>query len=171
MRTPGNADLNNLIVDLMTYQAFVAGLTHIPDMMEGEGLTYQEALLRVLTETCDSELAFAAILDPPTGGLRVFASYPNPLPIALPTHLTAPFLQAVVKSGRYDIAADTSAAGKAIAPGIRCGFAVPYRHWGARCLVCVCNRDRDAYARPDLGVPYVSHEVKMCQGLLALRPI
>ena len=52
MTTPHNEDLSNLIVDLMTYQAFVAGLTHIPDMMANEGLTFQESLLRIITETC-----------------------------------------------------------------------------------------------------------------------
>ena len=171
MTTPHNEDLSNLIVDLMTYQAFVAGLTHIPDMMANEGLTFQESLLRIITETCDSEFAFAAIQDPAQGKLRVFACYPNPLPIDLPAYLDAPFLLSVVEHERHDIVANTSAQGKSIAEGIRCAFAVPYRHWGAKCLVCVCNRSPESYARPALGVPYVSHEIKMTQGLLALRPI
>jgi hypothetical protein len=171
MMIAGSEDFNNLIVDMMTYQAFVAGLTHIADMMEGEGLTFQEALLRVLTETCDSEFAFAAIHDPLNGRLRVFASYPNPLPIDMPQHVDAPFLNQIVQQERHDIVKDTSEEGKAIVPGVRCAFAVPYRHWGAHCIVCVCNRNPESYARPNLGVPYVSHEIKMCQALLALRPI
>ena len=170
MSTPHGEDITSLIVDLMTYQAFVAGLTHIPDMMTREGLTFQESLLRILTETCDSEFAFAAILDP-VGDLRVFACYPNPLPISLPAHLDSPFLMGVVERERHDIVTDSEAEGKRIAEGIRCAFAVPYRHWGAQCVVCVCNRSPESYARPALGVPYVSHEIKMCQGPLALRPI
>ena len=164
-------DINNLVVDLMTYQAFVAGLTHIHDMMLGEGLTFQESLLRILTETFESEFSFVAIQNADGGGLRRFASYPDPLPAEMPDQVASPLLLAAIKHERYDMVKDTSETGRQMAPGIRCALVVPYRNRGAQCVLCVCNRDPEAYARPDLGVPYVSHEIKMCQALLELRPI
>ena len=171
MLGPTPRDINNLIIDLMTYQAFIAGLTHIPEMMEAEGLTFQESLLHTLAETCESEFAFAAIHHPTDGSLRPFASYPNPLPIAMPDRIDSPVLQTAVEHERYDVVENTTEEGKHIVQGIRCALVVPYRNRGASCVLCVCNRNVEAYARPDLGVSYVSHEVKMCQALMELRPI
>lgn len=171
MMRAGQRDIDNVILDLMTYQAFVAGLTHIPEMMEGEGLTFQECLLRVLVETCESELAFAGISRPGDGLVRTFASHPNPLPLALPEAIDSPVLRAALEQERCEVVEDTTRPGKKIAPGIRCALVVPYRNRGARCVVCVCNRSPDSFARPDLGLPYVSHEVKMAQALMELRPI
>lgn len=171
MMRAGQRDIDNVILDLMTYQAFIAGLTHIPQMMEGEGLTFQECLLRVLVETCESELGFAGISHPGDGSVRVFAAHPNPLPVDLPGTLDSPVLRAAVEQGRCEVVEDTTRSGKEIAPGIRCALVVPYRNRGARCVVCVCNRNPASFARPDLGLPYVSHEVKMAQALMELRPI
>lgn len=171
MPSASHGDINNLVVDLMTYQAFVAGLTHIPEMMAGEGLTFQECLLRVLAETCDSEFAFAAIHNPADGALRPFASYPTPTPVALPERLESPILQSVVARERSDMVSSDADPQRVLVPGIRTALLVPYRHRGAQCVVCICNRAPDSFARPGLGVPYTSHEVKMVQALLELRPI
>lgn len=165
------ADLNNLVVDLMTYQAFVAGLTHIPEMMAADGCSLQESLLRVILETCDSEFAFAGIRAAGEEQVRVIASYPTPGPVELPAYLDSPLLKTVLDTSRPDMIRDTAAEGCGVAPGIRCALVVPYIHRGAQCVVCVCNRDTESFARPALGVPYVSHEVKMIQALMELRPI
>jgi hypothetical protein len=171
MYVPSHGDLNNLVLDLMTYQAFVAGITHIPEMMEGEGLAFQESLLRVLAEMCDSEFAFAAIHPPSDGVMRPFASYPSPPPVTIPERLDSPFLLAAVEHERYDMIKDGKEDAKQFLPGLSSALVVPYRHRGARCVVCVCNRDPESLARPGLGVPYISHEVKMIQALMELRPI
>ncbi len=168
---PNQRDINNLVLDLMTYQAFVAGLTHIPEMMEGEGLTFQESLLRVLVETCESECAFVVIRRPTDGALRAFAHYPSELPIAVPPTIDSPVLAAAIEQERCDVVEDTSRPGRAVLPGVRSALVVPYRQRGARCALCICNRDPNSYARPGLGVPYVSHEIKMCQALMELRPL
>jgi hypothetical protein len=165
------ADLSNLVLDLMTYQAFVAGLTHIPEMMASDGCSLQESLLRVVLETCDSEFAFAGILVPGGQGVRVFASYPSPAPVELPAEIRSPVLQSVIESHRPDMVRNTAEDGREIAPGIRCALVVPYTNRGAQCVVCVCNRDTQSFARPGLGIPYVSHEVKMIQALVELLPI
>ena len=60
MSQPRPGDINDVILDLMTYQAFIAGLSHLPDMIAAGGMTLQECLLRILVEACDSQLAFAA---------------------------------------------------------------------------------------------------------------
>ena len=171
MPAASHGDINNLVVDLMTYQAFVAGLTHIPDMMAGEGLTFQESLLRVLAETCDSEFAFAAIHSPVDGSLRPFVTYPNPTPVELPERLESPILEAVIAHERADMINTLVDPQRTVLPGVRTALLVPYRHRGAQCVVCVCNRAADSFARPGLKVPYTSHEVKMVQALLELRPV
>lgn len=171
MPSVSHGDINNLVVDLMTYQAFVAGLTHIPEMMAGEGLTFQESLLRVLAETCDSEFAFAAIHNPLDGSLRPFAAYPKPTPVEIPERLDGPILQSVIARERADMVVGESDPQRLLLPGIRTALLVPYRHRGAQCVVCICNRAEDSFARPGLGVPFISHEVKMVQALLELRPI
>lgn len=164
-------NINDLVLDLMTYQAFVAAVTHIPDMMANEGLTFQECLLRVMVETCESEFAFAAIQSPTDGCLRPFATYPDPLPVALPRQLACPVLLRVVEHERSDVLIADGDPERQIVAGIRTALAVPYRNRGARCVVCVCNRNEDSFARPNLGIPYVSHEVKMCQALMQVRPV
>ncbi|MCE5215971.1 hypothetical protein LLH03_02965 [bacterium] len=164
-------DMSNLVVDMLTHQAFIAGLTHIPEMMEGEGLTFQESLLRVLVETCESEFAFAAIHTPADGTLRPFVSYPEPTPIEIPHQLDNAYLRAVVEAERHDTVRNGEDPGKQFLPGLRNALLVPYRHRGALCVVCICNRDPESYARPGLGVPFISYEVKMVQALLQLRPI
>ena len=165
------ADVNNLVLDLMTYQAFVAGLTHVPEMMASDGLTLQESLLRVLAETCESSVAFAAIRGGEAGSLRVFARYPNPSPINLPERFQSPAVGAVIDSGRPDMILDATKAGHEVAPGVATALVVPYINRGAHCVVCVCNRDADSFARPELGVPWTSHEMKMIQALVQLLPI
>jgi len=171
MSQPRPGDINDVILDLMTYQAFIAGLSHLPDMIAAGGMTLQECLLRILVEACDSQLAFAAVYDPADETLRPFATYPSPLPVTLPERIDSPAMAALVKQGRHDVFTDPHGQKSAVAPGILTALVVPYKNRGAQCVLCVCNRDPDAYARPDLGVPYISHEVKMCQALLQLRPL
>lgn len=164
-------DINDVVLDLMTYQAFIAGLSHLPDMIAAGGTTMQECLLRILTEACDSEFAFAAVSHPEDDTLRPFAWYPNTPPVALPQRIASPTLAALVRQGRHDVLVDGDAQAKMGVEGVRTALVVPYSNRGATCVLCVCNRDPDAYARPGLGMPYISHEVKMCQALLQLRPL
>jgi hypothetical protein len=161
----------NAVLDLVTYQAFIAGLTHIDEYMSGEFLTMDEALLKVVVETCDSEFAFAAIYEVPRGDFRVFATYPSPLQNGAGHRLESAFLARVVADRRSDIIANAAQGASELFPGVRSALAIPYENRGAQCILCVCNRDPQSFARPDMGLPYVSHEIKMCQALLKLRPI
>jgi hypothetical protein len=162
---------NNTVLDLMTYQAFIAGLTHIDDYMSGEYLTIDEALLKVLVEMCDSEFAFAAIHEVDRDEFRIFASYPSPLQVGIGQRIRSAFLDRVVANARYDIINSETQGSLELFRGVRSALAVPYDNRGAKCVLCICNRDVASFARPDMGLPFVSHEIKMVQALLKLRPI
>ena len=162
---------NNTVLDLVTYQAFIAGLTHIDEYMSGEYLTMDEALLKVIVETCDSQFAFSAVHEAARGEFRIFATYPSPLPVGLGLRVKSEFLERVVSGNRHDIISSAEQGTAEMFDGIKSALAVPYESRGAKCVMCVCNRDEGSYARPDMGLIFVSHEIKMCQALLKLRPI
>ena len=165
------ADVNNLVLDLMTYQAFVAGLTHIPEMMATDGLSLQESLLRVLTETCESGFAFAAIRTGEDHHLRIIAKYYSAESIELPESFNSPAVNTIIDSGRPDMIFKANDNERQVTPGVNTALVVPYKNRGADCVVCVCNRNQDSFARPALGVPWTSHEVKMIQALVQLIPV